>query len=108
MTSEVQDRILLGISTCPYADWAAHKDFINLTVPVEVFLDITESEDDSFDPGFNELLVFIEKEWLFEKMRKEGIEDPHKFLCEEYDSENAINWYEDALSARKVAMISFN
>lgn len=104
----VQQRILLDLNCNSYTEWANHDDMINFTVPAECFLDIEECEQEDFDPGFNELMVIVEKDYLYGMMKRQGIIDPHWYLEHEYSSENAIDWYDEAVRAKKVVMITFN
>lgn len=104
----VQQRILIDFGHHQYLDWAEHRDMIGFTVPVERFLDYQEEEDENFDPGFTELLVIVEKDYLFGIIEKDGYADPRQYLKDEYSSEDAIRWYDEAMNNRKIAMVSFN
>lgn len=106
--TQVQQRILLDLGCNLYTQWSDHNDMINITVPVECFLDIEEQEREGFDPGFNELMVIIEKDYLYGMMRRQGIADPHKYLVEDYSSDDAISWYDEALNDHKIVMVTFN
>lgn len=103
--NEVRERVLLGVT--PYMDYQEHRDLISICICSEYF---TDYEDDNvgIEPDFSEVIAIIEKDWLFAKMRKEGIENPLQYLKEEYTSDDSISWYDEALIENKVVMIAFN
>ena len=102
--NEVRQRILYNLSQNHYLDFEKHKDLISFCVCSEWFTDYKDENE----PDFNELIVVIEKDWLFSYMKKEGINDPLKYLQEEYTSDDSYDWYEEGISNQKIVMISFN
>ena len=103
--NEIRERVLLGVT--PYMDYQEHRDLISICICSEYF---TDYEDDNIgiEPDFSEVIAIIEKDWLFAKMRKEGIENPLQYLKKEYTSDDSISWYDEALMENKVVMVAFN
>lgn len=97
--NQVRERILLNLT--PYTGLSEHKDLISFCVSCEYFTDYGDKEE----PDFNEIVVIVEKEWLFEHMQ---VENPLEYLRNEYTSDDSIEWFEDALTSHKVVMVSFN
>lgn len=86
----VQERILLNLHMNPYLDWGSHRDMINIMVPAEHFLDMEESGQKNFNPGFVAVMAIVEKDFLFEIMAKDGIENQRNHLKNEYSSDDAV------------------
>jgi hypothetical protein len=101
----IRERILL--SKTSYTTISEHKDLIAIGVCAEYFTDY-EDEDNGIEADFEEVIAIIEKEWLFNKMRKEGISNPLEYLQNEYTSDDSINWYDEANEKGKVVTITFN
>lgn len=101
----VRKRILDSIK--PYIDFTKHKDLIAFCV-CDGYLcyDVETDSDDAAD--FNELVVIVEKDWLFDYMKEDGIENPLDYLQNEYTSDDSIRWFDDAVQQRKVVMVDFN
>lgn len=104
----VRERILIGIK--PYLDFSQHKDLISFCVSSECFEDWEEIEENYGNAcaDFNELIVVVEKEWLFEHMKMNGIENPLDYLQNEYISDDSYEWFVNAKEADKVVIVGFN
>lgn len=103
--SKVKERILASIE--PYMDFAKHKDLIAFCV-CDGYLCYDVDSDSEMETDFNELVVVVEKDWLFDCMRKDGIENPLDYLQNEYTSDDSIVWFDNAVIQRKVVMVDFN
>ena len=103
----VKNRILVEIDANQYLDFGKHKDLIAFVTDSECFI-TPQDKNFGLEPSFSELIVIVEKEWLFDIMRKEGILLPLKYLQETYTSDNSYNWYKQAIKERKVVTVSFN
>lgn len=110
--NKVRERILREVNEFYYQDFSLHKDLIAFSVCNGYF----EWNPDAYTEevaDFNELLVVVEKDWLFQriKMENENIltnEDARRFLQEEYTSDDSSIWYEEAILANKIVMVDFN
>ena len=103
--NKVRERILESIE--PYLDFAKHKDLIAFCV-CDGYLGYSVENDDESETDFNELVVVVEKDWLFNFMKQYEIEDPLDYLQNEYTSDDSIVWFEEAVEQRKVVMVDFN
>ena len=56
----------------------------------------------------NELIVIVEKEWLFNQMEEDEIKDGLKYLQEEYTSEDNYEWFIEAKEQGKIVLVGFN
>lgn len=86
-----------------YRNYSDHKDLISFCVCSEYFTD---------DANFNELIVVVEKRWLFNLIKEtqnlKTDSEVRKFLQEEYTSEESKEWYDEAILNSKIVSISFN
>ena len=101
----VRKRILESIK--PYINFAEHKDLIAFCVCDEYFT-YDFDLDRYIETDFNELVVIVEKDWLFNIMREDEITNPLNYLQNEYTSEDSIYWFNEAVEQRKVVMVDFN
>ena len=83
----------------PYKEFSLYRDLTAFGVG-ECFL----SEEYA---GFDEAVVVVEKEWLFNLMKDKGIENPLDFLKHEYTWCDSAEWFEKAAKEGKVAAIEF-
>ena len=90
----------------PYLEFAEHKDLIAITVGADYFTYDSET-DTELDADFNEVVVAVEKDWLFDLMTKDDIENPLDYLQNEYTWDDSFTWFEDAKIAGKVAVVEF-
>lgn len=103
--NEVRRRVLNGIK--PYLDFAQHKDLIAITVGAEYFTFDSEI-DKELEADFGEVVVAVEKDWLFTIMLAEEIEDPLYYLQNEYTWDDSYAWFISAKMYGKIAVIEFN
>ncbi len=101
----VRKRVMEGMK--PYRDFAQHKDLIAITIGAEYFAHDHEA-DRELEADFVEVVVAVEKEWLFEIMLAEEIEDPLDYLQNEYTWDDSFVWFENAKMHGKIAVIEFN
>ena len=94
-----------------YQNYSEHNDLISFCVCSEFFENLEKSNGKEI-ADFNEVIVVVEKEWLFDLIKKtENLKrdsDVKKFLQEEYTSEDSNYWYSDAILNRKIVSITFN
>lgn len=93
--------------TKPYTDCWKHKDLISFVIGVDYFTYDYE-RDIELEADFAEVIVAVEKEWLFELMMKDGIENPLEYLQNEYTWNDSIEWFRSAQVDGKIAVIEFN
>ena len=103
--NKVRERILASIE--PYMDFAKHKDLIAFCVCDEYFNYDVET-DSEIETDFSELVVVVEKDWLFKLMKEYEIENPLYYLQNEYTSDDSVVWFDNAVEQRKVVMVDFN
>ena len=103
--NKVRDRILASIE--PYMDFAKHKDLIAFCVCSEYFNYDVET-DSEIETDFSELVVVVEKDWLFKLMKEYEIENPLYYLQNEYTSDDSFVWFDVASEQGKVVMVDFN
>ena len=91
----------------PYLEFCFHNDLIAFTVGSEYF-SYDGDACEELDADFGEVVVVVEKKWLFESMVKDGIANPLEYLQTEYTWDDSYIWFENAKMAGKVAVIEFN
>ena len=101
----VRERVLSEIK--PYKDFAEHKDLVAFTVGADYF-SYDHETDTELETDFCEVVVAVERNWLFALMREQSIENPRKYLQNEYTWDDSIEWFMDAKIAGKIAVIEFN
>lgn len=101
----VRERVLEDMK--PYLDFAQHKDLIAITIGADYFSYDCES-DEELEADFCEVIVAVEKDWLFTIMLKEGIENPLDYLQNEYTWDDSFVWFYNAKVNGKVAVVEFN
>ena len=101
----VRKRILESIK--PYINFSEHKDLIAFCVCDGYLCYDVETDTDS-QADFNELVVVVEKDWLFNLMKEDGITNPLDYLQNEYTSDDSIYWFNEAVDHNKVVMVDFN
>lgn len=110
--NKVRERILREVNNNYYKDFAKHKDFVGFCICDEYFTWNNETSMEE-ETDFNELIVVVEKNWLFEKIKNDNKDiitdkDVRKFLQEEYTSDDSSEWYYAALTERKIVLVDFN
>ena len=103
--NKVRKEILESIK--PYIGFSEHKDLIAFCV-CDGYFGYDVETDSETETDFNELVVIVEKDWLFDCMRKDGIENPLDYLQNEYTSDDSIVWFDEAARQGKVVMVDFN
>ena len=103
--NKVRERILASIE--PYLDFGKHKDLIAFCVCGEYFSYDVEA-DSEIEADFDELIVVVEKDWLFSFMKEYDIENPLEYLQNEYTSDDSLVWFDRANEQGKVVMVDFN
>ena len=98
----IRERILMSITK--YEDYSKYRDLISFGVDAEHFTD-WDDDDHEIVPDFDELIVVVEKNWLFRYM---DVEDPLDYLQNEYTSDDSIDWFDEAIRHNKVVMVAFN
>lgn len=101
----VRERVLADMK--PYMDFAEHKDLVAFTVGADYFSYDCEADID-LEADFYEIVVVVEKEWLFNYMKINEVENPLDYLQNEYTWDDSIQWFEDAKIASKIVAINFN
>lgn len=101
----VREKVLENIK--PYMEFAKHKDLVAFTVGESYFCYDCET-DTELEADFCEVIVVVEKDWLFDLMKKSGLENPLNYLQNEYDWDDSIEWFEDAKMDGKVVAVEFN
>ena len=101
----VREKILADMK--PYLDFAQHKDLIAITIGADYFSYDCEN-DEELEADFCEVVVAVEKDWLFTFMLKEEIENPLDYLQNEYTWDDSFIWFINAKAYGKVAVIEFN
>ena len=59
------------------------------------------------ETSFQEIVVAVEKEYLFHLMQEQVIEDPIDYLKNEYTWDDSIIWFERAAEDGKIAVTEF-
>lgn len=101
----VRERVLEDMK--PYLYFSKHKDLIAITIGADYFSYDCET-DTELEADFCEVIVAVEKDWLFAAMTKEGIENPLDYLQNEYTWDDSFVWFENAKLNGKVAVVEFN
>lgn len=110
--NKVRERILNEVNKFYYQDFSLHNDLAIFSVCNGYY----EWNSDTYTEeiaDFNELLVVVEKDWLYSRIKTENDdivtdEDVRKFLQNEYTSDDSSDWYDAALMERKIVMVDFN
>lgn len=108
--NKVRERILREVESHYYVGFELHEDLIAFCVGDGYFGYNPETEQEE-DGDFNGVTVVVEKDWLFDLIKKteklKTDEDVRIFLREEYTSDDSINWYNQAILEHKVVMVDF-
>lgn len=101
----VREKVLADMK--PYLEFAEHKDLVAFVVGESYFSYDCEN-DIELEADFEEVVVVVEKEWLFNYMKDDEIENPLDYLQNEYIYDDSIKWFEDAKISGKVVAVDFN
>lgn len=103
--NKVRERVLEGMK--PYMAFTEYKDLIAFVIGADYFTYDYET-DTELDADFEEVVVAVEKDWLFELMNEYGIINPLDYLQNEYTWDESIEWFNCAKLNGKIAVIEFN
>lgn len=101
----VRKRVMNEIK--PYLDFPKHRDLIAITIGADYFTYDYETDTD-LEADFGELVVAVEKDWLFDCIKRDGIENPIDYLQNEYTWDDSIEWFRSAVVDCKIAVVEFN
>lgn len=101
----VRSKVMKDIK--PYLDFSLHKDLIAITIGADYFTYDHET-DTELEADFGEVIVAVEKDWLFNTMLAEEIENPLDYLQNEYTWDDSYAWFENAKNEGKIAVVEFN
>ena len=101
----VREKVMADMK--PYMDFAEHKDLVAFTVGAEYFTYDDELDRD-LKADFDEIVAIVDKDWLFEHMRKGGTEYPLDYLQNEYVWDDSYEWFINAKAYGKVVTVEFN
>lgn len=79
---------------------ANHMEFAGIEDEIDVIDVLTELENTQF-------IVIVEKDWLFDLMKADGISDPQYYLENEYDGDDSMEWFTQAAALGKIAALVF-
>lgn len=100
----VKEKVLSMIK--PYNNFAEHKDLIAFSLG-ESYLCYDSEADTELEQDFEEVIVVVEKDWLFNHMREEGFENPLNYLQNEYTWDDSYEWFYKAVEENKIVMVDF-
>lgn len=110
---EFKERIINAIreTAGEYLKWGEHKSLISFCCCLGAFEGMVfsgELPDDMLTEFDNtDFVVIVEKDWLFDVMKSEGVDDPQYYLENEYDSDDSEVWFEKAAHDGKIAALLF-
>lgn len=109
--NKVRERILTEVAEAKYQDYEKHRDLISFCI-CDGYFDYNPSTDEEEESDFDEVIVVVEKDWLFDLIKRtedfRTNDEVLKFLQEDYTSDDNSTWYEEAILANKVVMVDFN
>lgn len=103
--NKVREKVLADMK--PYLEFAQHKDLIAITIGSEYFTYDCET-DMELEADFTEVIAVIEKDWLFETMSEDNIDDPLSYLQNDYTWDDSFVWFEDAKIEGKIISVEFS
>ena len=103
--NKVREKIIDDIK--PYKEFAEHKDLIAFTVGADYFT-YDDETDTELEADFDEIVAIVEKDWLFEHMKRGGVENPLDYLRNEYVWDDSYEWFINAKAYGKVVVVEFN
>lgn len=101
----VRKRILEN--TKPYMDFSKCRDLVAFDIGADYFTYDHETYEE-LEADFVQVIVAVEKEWLFELMKADDIENPLDYLQHEYTWDDSIEWFRSAQVDGKIVVIEFN
>ena len=103
--NKVRERVLVDMPL--YMAFAEHKDLIAFTVGADYFTYDNET-DEEYEADFDEFVVVVEKDWLFNYMKMSGVKNPLDYLKNEYTWDDSYEWFINAKTLGKVVVVSFD
>ena len=75
-------------------------------------MDLAVEDENNLPDVLDELentqfIVIVEKDWLFDLMKADGISDPQYYLENEYDGDDSMEWFTQAAALGKIAALVF-
>ena len=101
----VRERVLDDMK--PYMEFYKHKDLIAFSLG-ESYVCYDDETDAELEADFNEIIVVVEKDWLFNIMKEDGIKNPLDYLQNEYTWDDSYFWFLKAKDEGKIVVIEFN
>lgn len=101
----VRERVLDGMK--PYTEFYKHKDLIAFSLG-DNYVCYDDETNEELEADFYEIIVVVEKDWLFNIMKEDGIEKPLDYLQNEYTWDDSYFWFLKAKEEGKIAVIEFN
>lgn len=106
--NNVRERILKRAEN---AKCNIYDDTISFNV-CEEYLSLNPNTQEEDENDFDEVIVTVEKEWLFNLIKSEEKittdNEVKRFLEEEYTSDDSSIWFEEAVLAKKIVSVDFN
>lgn len=103
--NKVREKITNAIK--PYVNFAEHKDLVAFTVGADYFTYDYETNEE-LEADFEEFVAVVEKDWLFNYMRMNGVENPLDYLKNEYVWDDSYEWFNNAKALGKLVVVSFD
>lgn len=103
--NKVREKIMNDIK--PYMNFAEHKDLVAFTVGADYFTYDYETNEE-LEADFEEFVAVVEKDWLFNYMRMNGVENPLDYLKNEYIWDDSYEWFNNAKALGKLVVVSFD
>lgn len=103
--NKVREKIMNDIK--PYMNFAEHKDLVAFTVGADYFTYDYETNEE-LEADFEEFVAVVEKDWLFNYMRMNGVENPLDYLKNEYVWDDSYEWFNNAKALGKLVVVSFD
>lgn len=103
--NKVREKIMNDIK--PYMNFAEHKDLVSFTVGADYFTYDYETNEE-LEADFEEFVAVVEKDWLFNYMRMNGVENPLDYLKNEYVWDDSYEWFNNAKALGKLVVVSFD
>lgn len=101
---KVRERVLANRKPYEYLD--SCMDLISFTVSEEYFTYDCDT-DTELEPDFNYIIVVVEKYWLLDYIKNNGIEYPLEYLITAYTWDDSYEWFLKAKELGKVVAIEF-
>lgn len=109
-----KEKIINGIrkTAGEYYRWGEHKTLISFCDLLVNHMDLAIEDENNLPDVLDELentqfIVIVEKDWLFDLMKADGISDPQYYLENEYDGDDSTEWFAQAAALGKIAALVF-